>query len=179
MLRAWVDAKVPRGLFGRLITISDQFFAAIMKIKASRLIITPDGGLIGESEDMLLYGSALEHADPDEMDKRADAAVHGDIPMAPVPKTLTGCLKRAAIINSDLSDFLYDAGKLTVTSRGNGSNLCDSVKVTLGKKQIAVMTCAAFVGRYLGDAKRVGICDKCVIVDGDGFQSLVAVQRRR
>ncbi len=180
--RTLVRCKVPLrapDLEGQSFIIPEQFYSLLLRTESKELLITEQGDLVGLGNGVELYGRVLQDAKPAPADYEAvfKASRLGDVPKADVPAMLIRSLEQARLVNRDLTTLSYSTGKLSLLSTGQGSELRGSAKIDLGEGSLSVITGAESLLRYLDLTKRIGLSTHSVVMEGDGFVVLVAVQQ--
>jgi hypothetical protein len=133
--------------------------------------------VIGVSDEAQLFGKLIGDPEPDRYEKMILSSKLDEIPKADVPASLARCLQRSLIASQKEDvEFSYADGRLNLLAKDQGIEIRDSVKIDLGEEPIKVYTCAEYVLRYLDVAKRIGISDRCIVLEGDNFQVLVGVK---
>ena len=97
--------------------------------------------------------------------------------MVKVPTALSQALTRTLVLSKEPIRFSYTNKVLTMLAQSAGCELKESVKVDLRADSAEVYTCAEYLSRYLDVAKRIGFSERCLSLDGEGFQVLVAVSK--
>jgi hypothetical protein len=157
----------------------ERFHSLLLRMGAKELLFTEQGDMVGLGNGLELYGRVVQGAAPEQYENVIEASRLGDVPKADVPAILTRCLERARLVNKELTTLSYEPGKLNLLSTGQGSELRDSAKIDLGDESLEVTTGAESLLRYLDVTKQIGLSNHSVVMEGDGFVVLVAVQQER
>lgn len=99
--------------------------------------------------------------------------------LLPIPKTLPRCLERAQIlldVKHDWSSFSVKDGRLKIRTEAPNSpaRIVDVVALE-GHADVELATGPAVVAKVLEHATSIALSDSCVVVEGEGFRSIVAV----
>lgn len=164
------------GMDGKSLIMHNRFYKLLPGFDASEILVTDEGDMIGTGGGVEIYGRVVHGADPDQFDRLFSSCDLDTVLKTDIPPQLTRCLRRAMVI-SEMSKFVYEKGRLSLHSEHSGSVLNDDVKIDLGADPISILAKPESILRYLDVATRIGISNKCVIVEGDGFQALIAVKK--
>jgi len=179
IVRASIPAKAA-ALSGKSLILSERFYSLLLKQSGmDSLCFTDSGDVLASSESVELFGRVLDGADPVQFEKVFDSMKLKDVPKVDVPLGLARCLQRALVLSKDMTTFSYADGRLSLHTVGFGGEVRDSVKANFGSKPIEVCTCAESLLRYLDGAERIGLSDRCMVVEGPGFEALVAVRKKK
>jgi DNA polymerase III sliding clamp (beta) subunit (PCNA family) len=165
-------------LSGKSFVLPPRFYELLLGIGANtKIVFTTGGDVIGVSDEAQLFGKLIGDPEPDRYEKMILSSKLDEIPKADVPASLARCLQRSLIASQKEDvEFSYADGRLNLLAKDQGIEIRDSVKIDLGEEPIKVYTCAEYVLRYLDVAKRIGISDRCIVLEGDNFQVLVGVK---
>jgi hypothetical protein len=166
----------PSQFSGACMILRERFHTLLRKISATRLRLTADGDIIGSRGKLRLYGKITPGADSSMYENMLTAVVPENLQFAKIPTGLSRCLERALLLNKETTRFSYADGRLEVFTEGGGSELRDSIKLSLDIPPIVVYTCAEYLLRYLDAVDFIGISDRCFVLKGDDCQVVVAVK---
>jgi DNA polymerase III sliding clamp (beta) subunit (PCNA family) len=176
LFRMTASHKSP-SLAGKAFILPERFYSLLLKLGENAILtFTNKGDVIGVSEATELFGHVVSGADAKQFDAVFDRSNLEDIPKADIPAALIGCLQRAAIVSKELTKLTYAEKRLSLFTESQGCQVQDSVKLYLGEEAIEVYTGVECLLRYLDVAKRIGISKGCIVLEGEGFQVLIAVR---
>ena len=163
-------------LKGTVLILPKRFHSLLQEIGAKELLLTQEGDIICKSNLVRLYGKVVQGADSSMYENMLTAVVPENLQFAKIPTGLSRCLERALLLNKETTRFSYADGRLEVFTEGGGSELRDSIKLSLDIPPIVVYTCAEYLLRYLDAVDFIGISDRCFVLKGDNCQVVVAVK---
>jgi DNA polymerase III sliding clamp (beta) subunit (PCNA family) len=176
LFRMTASHKSP-ALAGKAFILPERFYSLLLKLGVNAtLTFTDNGDVIGTSSDTELFGRVVSGADAKQFEAVFDRSNLEEIPKADIPAALVGCLQRAAIVSKELTKLTYSEKRLSLFTESQGCQVQDSVKIDLGEEAVEVYTGVECLMRYMDVAKRIGISKSCIVLEGDGFQVLIAVR---
>jgi hypothetical protein len=170
-------SKAP-DMVGKAVILSERFYKLLGKLEDAKLIFTESGDVIGVGKDLELFGKVKDGANPKQFDNVFNSAGLDEIPKADIPISLGRCLDRALVVSKELTEFSYSGGRLSMLTVEQGCEVRDSLKIDLGSDPVEVCTCSEYILRYLNKAKRIGIGNKCIVLEGNSFQVLIGIKAK-
>lgn len=169
--------QVKPELAGKSFIMPERFCNLMLRIGTKELFITEQDDMVAISDNVILYGRVIQGAQPEQFESVfAKCLTEG---FAEIPPLLERCLERCRLVDNKWVTLTYEPGRLGLTSTGSNGVLEDSVKFDQGSNEVTIVTRAECVMKYLDVANGIRVSSNSVMLTGDGFQVLVAVQSNK